>query len=243
VSRLLARVCAVACALTALAAALIVLGGPVALSGGRALAAEDEPAGDRVQKGEHAAEVAEGEAHGPEHKAEIQPGKFALQLLNFAVLLAILIKFGGGAMNKSFKSRHEQLKAEVSAAAAARAAAEERLRKQEERLRGLEQEITAMRAGIKEEAEVEKARMIAAAEERAKRLKEETAFVIDQQTKEAQASLRREAAEAGVRIAEQLLAKTINASDQQRFLNGFVEDIARENAPGGKPPAGAGKAL
>jgi F-type H+-transporting ATPase subunit b len=230
-------------AVLALAAALVVAGGLPSLPvGARALAAEDEPSPEA--RGEHAVAEAEGEAHhGAEHKPEIQPGKLALQLLNFAVLLAILIKFAGGAMNKSFKARHEQLKAEVSAAAAARAAAEESLRKQEERLRGLEQEIASMRTGIKEEAEVEKARMIAAAEERAKRLKEETAFVIDQQTKEAQASLRREAAEAGVRIAEQLLAKSINASDQQRFLNGFVDDIARETVPGGKPPAGAGKAL
>ena len=68
-----------------------------------------------------------------------------------------------------------------------------------------------------------------------KRLQEETTFVIEQQTKEAQAALRREAAEQGLRIAEQLLQKSFQAGDQQRMLDGFIADVASE------APRGAGK--
>jgi len=141
------------------------------------------------------------------------------------VLLAILIKFGGSAVNKALASRHEQLKAEVAAASEARAQAEARLRKQEERLGGLEREIAAMRAGIKAEAEVEKAQLIAAAEDRAKRIREETAFVVEQQIKEAQVDLRREVADNALRIAEETLRRSVNAEDQRRMVEGFMSEV------------------
>jgi len=192
---------------------------------GAGIARADEPQAER------AAATAEGEDHrdaAAEHAEEapsINGKKLALQLLNFGVLLAILIKFGGGAINKALASRHEQLKAEVAAASEARAQAEARLKKQEERLAGLEREIAAMRAGIKAEAEVEKAQLIAAAEDRAKRIREETAFVVDQQVKEAQVALRREVADNALRIAEETLRRAVNAEDQRRMVEGFMSEV------------------
>jgi F-type H+-transporting ATPase subunit b len=183
------------------------------------------------QQAEAAAATAEGEDHheaAAEHAEEapsVNGKKLALQLLNFGVLLAILIKFGGSAINKALATRHEQLKAEVAAASEARAQAEARLRKQEERLGGLEREIAAMRAGIKAEAEVEKAQLIAAAEDRARRIREETAFVVDQQVKEAQVALRREVADNALRIAEETLRRAVNAEDQRRMVEGFMSEV------------------
>ena len=171
-----------------------------------------------------------GEEEG-EHAPAISGKSLALQLLNFGVLLAILIKFGGGAINKALAGRHQQLKAELAAASAARAQAEARLGQQEGRLAGLEREIAAMRAGTKQEAEVEKARLIAAAEDRAKRIREETSFVIDQQIKEAQMLVRRDVAENALRIAEEILRRAIDANDQRRLLDGFVKDVTDAAPP------------
>ena len=204
---------------TALLALLMLVGA------GARIALADE------RQAEGAAATAEGEEHGGAHAEEAEEApsidgkKLALQLLNFGVLLAILIKFGGSAVNKALASRHEQLKAEVAAASEARAQAEARLRKQEERLGGLEREIAAMGAGIKAEAEVEKAQLIAAAEERVKRIREETAFVVEQQIKEAQVALRREVADNALRIAEETLRRSVNAEDQRRMVEGFMSEV------------------
>jgi F-type H+-transporting ATPase subunit b len=195
---------------------------------GNPAAAEHQPAGEAGEAGEH-------------HAPTLHAKSLALQLLNFAVLVAILIKFGGGAINKALQARHEQLKADLAAAAAGRAEAEARLKKQEQRLAGLEREIAGMLSGIKQEAEVEKARLIAAAEERARRLREEAAFVIDQQVKEAAASLRREAADGAIRVAEEILRRSINPGDQQRLLDGFINDVS-DGAPAAAP-AVVGKAV
>ena len=59
----------------------------------------------------------------------------------------ILVKFGGPAIGKALAARHQQLKADLAAAAAARAEAEARLAQQEARLAALEQEIEAIRTG------------------------------------------------------------------------------------------------
>lgn len=169
----------------------------------------------------------------PKHETPtIHPTKLALQFLNFAVLVFILAKFGGPAINKALRARHEQLKADLAAAASARAEAEARLARQEARLGALEQEIAAIQSGVKQEAEAEKARLIALAEERAKRIREETTFALDQQVKEAEASLRREVAQAAVALAEQLVKKSMNPADQQRMVDAFVADVAKPGATG-----------
>jgi len=183
--------------------------------------------------------VAHGEAVG-EHAPTINGKSLALQLLNFAVLLAILIKFGGGAVNKALAARHEQLKKEVADAAAARAAAQDLLRKQDARMAGLEREIEAMRAGIKQEAEVDKAQLIAAAEERARRVREETVFAIEQQVKEAHIALRRDVAEQVLRVAEEILRRAVDANDQRRLLESFMNEVA---GPTAGAPDVVGKAV
>jgi len=186
------------------------------------LAADHEGAEEAV-----GAEHAGAEHEAGEHEARIEsPVRLALSLLNFAVLAFILIKFGGPAVKKGLAARHVQLKTDISQAADAKAAAEARYQAQEARLAGLEQEIAALRAKLRGEAEAEKGRLLVAAQERAARVREETRFVLEQQTKEAAQIIRREAAEAAVRVAEEILRRQVGGADQQRFLDGFVNDVS-----------------
>jgi F-type H+-transporting ATPase subunit b len=174
----------------------------------------------------------------PEHGApEINVKKLVLQFVNFGVLVFILVKFGGPAINKALSARHQQLKADLAAAETARAEAEARLARQEARLAKLEQEIADIQAGVKKEAEAEKDRLIAMAEERATRIREETSFALDQQVKEAESNLRRETALAAVQLAEQLVKKSMDGRDQQRLVDSFVADVGGNGKPA-TPPKG-----
>jgi len=189
-------------------------------AGGAEVAAEGhagEPEG-----GEHAA----GE-HGEGHAPSLEAGKLALQFLNFGVLIFILVKFGGGAINKALAARHHQIKTDIASAAQVRTQAEAKLAKQEARLASLENEIAELRRGLKAEAEAEKTRLVGAAEERVRRIQAETQFLLEQQVREAETSLRREAAETGLRAAEELLRSSMGPSDQQRLLDTFVADVAQ----------------
>lgn len=166
-----------------------------------------------------------------EEAPAINSKKLALQLLNFGVLLFILIKFGGPPIVKALAARHEHLKGELAAAAEARTAALARLEQQERRLAALEQEIVEIRNGVQREAQAEKARLIALAEERARRIREETTFALDQQIKEAEVRLRREVGRAAVDLAEQMVRRSMDARDQQRLVDAFVDSPVGDVTP------------
>jgi F-type H+-transporting ATPase subunit b len=186
---------------------------------------EPSQSGTAAEAGEHAAEHAAG--HG-EH-AGVDAKTLALQLLNFGALIFILVRFGGPALRKAFRSRHDQLKAEIESAAGQRALAEQRFREQDARLANLEQELAALRASVQLEGEREKSRLLAGAEEKAKRIQDETLFQLDQQVKEAEARLRAEVAGTAVRVADELLRRSVNPDDERRLVQDFA-------AGAGAPP-------
>ena len=188
----------------------------VLLAGGAAFAQEGHPA----ELGEHR----EGAEPG-EHHAGIDPKTLGLQLLNFGVLVFILVKFGGGAINRSLRARHDQLKADLEEAARLRTAAEARFKEQEKRLANLESELEAMRLAIIKEAEYEKARIIAAAEEKSRRVQDETRFQLEQQIKEAELRFRAEVAQAAIKVADELLRRSVTSGDEQRLVQSFVAEL------------------
>ena len=169
----------------------------------------------------HAAEHAAGHGEHGEH-AGVDAKTLALQLLNFGVLLFILIWFGGRALSKAFRGRHDQLKTEIESAANQRAQAEQRFREQDARLANLEQELAALRAAAKEEGMRERVRLLAGAEEKAKRIQDETRFQLDQQVKEAELRLRAEVASTAVKVADELLKRSVSADDERRLAQDFA---------------------
>ncbi|HMF39657.1 MAG TPA: hypothetical protein VKQ32_03125 [Polyangia bacterium] len=207
-------------------------------------AAQAEPEPEAAHADE---QTVAGHGDGEEHEAPpISPWKLGFQLFNFAALLAILYFAGRGPVSRALRARSQQIQSDLAAAAEARAAAQARFEQQEKRLTALEQEISAITAGIKQEAEAEKARLIATAEERARRIREESEFIIEQQIKQAEEDLRREVAVAAVALAEKIVRSQLGASDQQRLIDSFVGDIGAANGvrqsphSGSASPAGAG---
>jgi F-type H+-transporting ATPase subunit b len=172
-------------------------------------------------------------AEGHEHAvhAGFSATTFALQLLNFGVLLFLLIWFGGRAMNKALRARHEQLKTDIGEAARLRDEATKKFEAQEQRVRDLEKEIAALRASMHQEAEREQARLLEAAQERAKRISDEMRFQLDQQVKTAELSLRAEVASASVKLAEELVRKAVDMDDERRLAQEFVAGFAGVDLP------------
>lgn len=165
-----------------------------------------------------------GGEHGASHAID---GKtLALQLFNFGVLLFIMIKFGGGAINKALRSRHDKMKLDLDEAQRMRAEAESRFKEQEARLSNLQKELTELRQSMKDSAEAEKRRLIEISEARALRIAEETTFLLEQQVKQAELSFKAEVANAAARIAEEIVRRSVNTSDQQRLVSTFVADVA-----------------
>lgn len=195
------------------------------------------------EEGKHGAPHGEGPAKGHDAHSAISGGHagfsgktFALQLINFGVLLFLLIWFGGRAMNKSLRARHEQLKGEISEAARLRDEAALKFQAQEQRLADLEKEIATLRTSLRQDAERVQARLIEGAQERAKRIQEEMRLQLHQQVKEAESLLRAEVASASVKLAEELVRKSVNTDDERRLAREFVAGF--DGPAGPAEPAG-----
>ena len=195
-----------------------------------------EAHGATTSEGQHGTPHGEGHAAGHGEHAGFSASTFALQLLNFGVLLFLLIWFGGRAMNKSLRTRHEQLKADISDAARLRDEATKKFEAQEKRVRDLEKEIAALRTSMHQDAEREQARLLESAQERAKRISDDVRFQLDQQVKTAELLLRAEVASAAVKLAEELVRKAVNTDDERRLAQDFVAGFAKIDSPDG--PAG-----
>jgi F-type H+-transporting ATPase subunit b len=198
-----------------------------ALAGGEAVGHGEAAVHESHGAAEHG-EAAGHAKHGAAHGGGFSGKSFALQLLNFGVLLFILIWFGGRAMNKALRARHDQLKSEVEESARQRALAEQRLHEQDARMANLESELAALRASIKDEAQREQARLLAGAEERAKRISEDTKFQLDQQVREAELRLRQEVASTAMKVADEVLRRSVGAEDDRRLAQDFVVSAAAE---------------
>jgi F-type H+-transporting ATPase subunit b len=114
------------------------------------------------------------------------------------------------------------LKTTIESAANQRALAEQRFREQDARLANLEQELAALRAAMKEEGMRERVRLLAGADEKAKRIQDETRFQLDQQVKEAELRLRAEVASTAVKVADELLKRSVSADDERRLAQDFA---------------------
>ena len=72
---------------------------------------------------------------------------------------------------------------------------------------------------------------MASAEEKARRIQEETRFLMDQEVKQAEIRFREEVAAQAVRIAEEVVQRSVKPEDDKRLSQSFVADLEG----GGKP--------
>jgi F-type H+-transporting ATPase subunit b len=191
-------------------------------------AAAEAPAVHIAAREAHASEQAaeqaaegHGEGHG-EHAAGVDAKTLAMQLLNFGALLFILIYFGGRALSKALRARHNQLKTDIEGAATRRAQAEQRSREQDGRLANLEKELAVLRVDVQQAGERERARLLEGAQEKAKRIQEETRFQLEQQVKEAELRLRAEVASTAIKVADELLKRSVGPEDDRRLAQDFA---------------------
>ena len=160
------------------------------------------------------------------------PRRLAFQLCNFARPGGRPGLLRGRAINKALAGRHEQMKKDLDEARPG-----PRRRRgppgasRRRRLANLEKEVAALRASIKEEALSEEQRLVAAAEEKARRIQDETRFLMDQQVKEAELRFRAEVAAAAVRIAEEMVRRSVKPEDDSRLRPDASSPTSRQRRP------------
>jgi len=187
-----------------------------------------------------AAEHGEAGAHGAHHVPTVgevfRSPDFQGALWNFALLVTIIVVFAGPKIKGSLVERRRTLEEGFAKAARLREEAEAKKKEYTERLAKLEGELESIRHEMVKAGEAERDRMIAEAEKRASRMRKDTGFRIEQRLKELEQDLTREAVQAAVAAAEDVLKEKTSAADQQRLADNYLTRLAAamEQRKGGR---------
>lgn len=141
-------------------------------------------------------------------------------VLGIAYVLTRKVKLG-----EAFKSRRENIRAELAHARQERDAATEKLKEIEGRLARLNDEITTIKEQSRLEAEQERARIARSTEADLLKLREQAQREIDSAGKAARNELRRYTAEQSVRLAEEIIRREMRPEDHAQLITRNIEEL------------------
>lgn len=147
---------------------------------------------------------------------------FLLRFMNFAIMLAILVKLLKKPIANFFQSRTENIEKLLEELESKKHAAEAKAAEYKSRLDRLDQETGQIVKEYVQEGEREKQKIVDAAAKQAEYIKQQARFTIQQEMKAARESLQEEIAELSVAAAENLLKKSIRPADQVRLVKEFT---------------------
>lgn len=156
-------------------------------------------------------------------------GDLLWQLLNLAILLAVLGYFARTPVQKFFAERRSRIRGDLDEAASLLAEAERRYSEWQHKLIDLDEELARIRADGRRRAEAERDAILADAQVAAERIHRNAVATVEQELRRAQSALRDEAAQLATELAERLLRERLRDGDRERLLDEFITRISAES--------------
>ncbi|HEY7220234.1 MAG TPA: hypothetical protein VH985_17755 [Candidatus Binatia bacterium] len=148
-------------------------------------------------------------------------------LANFLIYAFILVKYALPLVRDFLRSRHDEVVAKVKQASAKKQAAEALVSEYEVKLSGLDKEVQAIQAELREEGERERTKLMSEAQAMAVKIKADASFLADQEVRSARQKVREEIAERAETTARQLIERNISNADQSRLADDFIQSIGQ----------------
>lgn len=150
---------------------------------------------------------------------------FALRFLNFAILLAILVKLLKKPIAGFFSSRREGIRSLLAELELKRREAEQKIAEYNARLATLEDETKKIVEELVAEGELERQKIVEGAHRQAEYIRQQAQLAIQQEIKAAKERLQEEIAELSVAAAEEILRKKMKADDHERLVREFMTQV------------------
>lgn len=212
-----------------LLAATLVFSSPEGLAQTPAPQSETHAAAPQAPPQSEAHAPVEGAHHGPEIKLFGMPlgqiGQFGVRVANFALFFAILYFALKGALSSAFKDRARELEDQLSQAEKDKADGEAQLQELEERMSGMQAELSNIMARAEAEAEAEKARILEAARAEAETIMAQTQSEIAFQKRLAEQELRALVAELATEGAIRRLEARLQGPVAEHAIDLAIETV------------------
>ena len=150
--------------------------------------------------------------------------QFAGSFVNFAILLYLIVRFGGPKIQASLKARKEKIERDMDEAARLRAEAKEELAGLRARVDKLDEERAALMSDYRKAGEAERDRIIEEAKAQAERIREEAVLASKSESTRARQGLQREILDRAFKEAEAQLKS--QALDHTRLVDETITAIA-----------------
>jgi F-type H+-transporting ATPase subunit b len=150
---------------------------------------------------------------------------FGWRVLDFSLMAILLVYLLAKPLRTGLAGRRDGIAKALGDAVAAREAAEAKFAEYDVKLTKAAAEIEEMSAAIRHEGVVERERLLASAHEMAQKITAEAEKSAASEILRARTELRQEASRLAIVLAEELLKKEINPTDQQRLVSEYVSKV------------------
>jgi|SRR5208337_3624550 F-type H+-transporting ATPase subunit b len=168
------------------------------------------------------------EAEGGHNSTELLKG-LGLKTFNFVVLVGFLYWLLASKIKDFFSGRRVEIKESLEKAVERKAEAEKKYREYSEKLDKASLEIDGIFEMIKAQGITEKQKIIEDAEKTAKKMKEDASARIEQEMKKATEQLKAQAVELSVKMAEEILKRSITKDDHKAMVQDYINKVVIRN--------------
>ena len=147
------------------------------------------------------------------------------RVLNFAVLLIVLIKVLAKPIANGLRARQQSIKDNFTDLEERKAEADSAYQAYEEKLASINQEISDIIQSAVAQGEAEKERIISEANRAAEDIKKQAEMAIQHELAEAKLQLREEVANQAVVMAEELIKKNLQDTDQVKLIEDYLAKV------------------
>lgn len=140
------------------------------------------------------------------------------KVINFAILVFLIVKFGGKPLKNFLRQRTELIEKTLSEAKQAKEIAEKALKEVEERLKYKDKEVEEIIASSRLSGEKERETIILEGERLSKKIIEQARSNIDFELKRAKEEIKAEAAELAIELATKKIRDKLTPEEQKKLL-------------------------
>jgi F-type H+-transporting ATPase subunit b len=145
--------------------------------------------------------------------------------LNFSILAIVLVKLLSKPITNGLKGRRQSIREEFEDLEDRKAEADKTYQEYEEKLSSIDQEIDEIIHNAIAQGEAEKERIIADGKRAAEDMKRQAEMAIQHELAEAKLKLREEAANQAVVLAEELIRKNLQETDQVKLIEDYLAKV------------------
>ncbi len=155
---------------------------------------------------------------------------FLWKVVNFAVLIFILYRFGKAPISAALNGSAQQARQNLEEAREAEKRADSELVELRAKVAQLEQEAASMVERARTEAEAERQRIVEMGKAEVEHMAEQAKVALQRERRKAEMELRAWMAEESVKLAEEKITAQLNGKKQEELMQSFVQDLKTKEA-------------